>query len=263
MAFDQLNYTMCDVAALTQPGDLTKTYTTAELVKQYSPGQYAFVWDKLWGYRIFKLVKNMHGSTLAAGNLVSCVAAASVGTVTAGTTTSVTSSSMTANDMEYQMITVADDAGGAGAAPEGESSLAIGNSTTVINLDPAYAFSAAVGASDSVYVVYINGVELSASSDERGFGHGSIGVQGVLFGAPADNYWCWALQRGWVIAKNTDALVATQNIRAGTGLIQDASDGGQQLEIGQISVSQFAGTEASFATVFIDVFNTIATTDTP
>lgn len=263
MAFDPLKYRMRSPFAPTAAGDLTKTYTTAEVIKHYTPGQYAQTWDALWGYRIFKLVKNLNNAALTAGSLVSCVATASVGTITAGTTTSITSSSMTANDFEYQMITISDDAGALGGAPEGESSLCIANTSTVITLHPDYAFTAAVAASDTASVVYINGVEASAASDERGFGHGSIGVMGVCMGAPADNEWFWVLQRGWCTAKNTDALVAAYNIRAATGKIQDASDGAQELEIGQITVAQFTGAEASFATVFIDVFNTIATTGTP
>jgi len=264
MAFDPMKYRMRDPFALTLYGaDVTLTYTTANVTKKYTPGQYAHTYDPLWGYRIFKLVKNMNGNAIAAGDLMSYCPAASVGTVTDGSKTSITSSSMTANDLEWQMVTVADDAGGAGAAPEGESALVTGNSSTQIELHPDYAFTAAVAASDSVYVVYINGVHDSASNDERGFGHGSIGVAGVAYGAAADNEWFWILQRGWCTAKNTDALVATYNLIAATALVDDAADGAQELEIGQIVVSQFAGTEASFATVFVDVFNTICTTGTP
>lgn len=262
MAFDPLLYNMRSPFPLTLSEGIDLTYTTANVVKKYTPGQYVYTWDPLWGYRIYKLVKNLSGATIAKGDLMSYVNAASVGTVTAGTTTSITSSSMTANDLEYQMITVADDAGAAGAAPEGESSLCIGNTSTIITLHPDYAFSAAVGASDSVYVVYINGVEDAAGSDERGFGVGSNGVAGVAYGAAADNEWFWILQRGWCTAKNTDALSA-QELVAGTALIQDASEGAQELVIGQVAVPQFAGTEASVATVFIDVFNTITISGTP
>ena len=58
-------------------------------------------------------------------------------------------------------------------------------------------------------------------------------------------------------------MVAGQNLIAGTALVQDGSDGAQELQIGEIAVSQFAGTEASFATVYIDVFNTIISSGTP
>lgn len=263
MAFDPLNYTMRAPFPLTQPGDVTQYYTTSEVIKKYTPGQYAFTWDPLYQYRIFKLVKNLSGSTFAAGDLVSCVDAASIGSVTAGTTTSITTSGLTANDLEYQMLIVADDAGGAGAAPEGEAALCIGNTTTNVDIHQDYAFTAAVAASDSVYVVYINGVEDAASSDERGFGHGSNGVMGVVMSAAPDNNWFWICQRGWVRAKNTDALVAGQQVVAGTALIQDASDGAQEVVIGEIPVSQFAGTEASFATVHINCFDSIVLSGSP
>jgi len=263
MAFDPLNYTMSAPFPMTQPGDVGQYYTTENCIKKYTPGQYAFTWDALYQYRIFKLVKNLSGGTLAAGDLVSCVNAASVGTITAGTTTQITTSGLTANDLEYQMIIVSDDAGAAGEAPEGEASLCIGNTTTVIDLHPDYAFTAAIAASDTASVVYINGVEDAAASDERGFGHGSNGCMGVAMSAAPDNYWFWICQRGWVRAKNTDALVAGQQVVAGTALIQDASDGAQELVIGEIPVSQFAGTESSFATVHINCFDSIVLSGTP
>jgi len=262
MAFDPLLYNMRNPFPNTLTEGIDLTYTTANVIKKCTPGQYVYTWDPLWGYRIFKLVKNLSNATIAKGDLMSYVNAASVGTITAGTTTSITTSGLTANDLEFQMITVSDDAGALGAAPEGESSLCIGNTTTVITLHPDYAFSAAVAASDTASVVYINGVEDAAANDERGLGVGSNGVAGVAFGAAADNEWFWILQRGWCTAKNTDALSA-QRLIAGTALIQDGSEGAQELEIGQCAVAQFAGAEASFATVFIDVFNTITISGTP
>lgn len=264
MAFDPLKYnTGLSPFPMSGPGDLGQYYTTANVIKKYTPGQLAFTWDPLWGYRIFKLVKNLSGNTLAAGDLVSCVNAASVGTITGGTTTSITTSGLTANDLEWQMITCSDNNDTGGAAPEGESALCIGNTTTKITLHPKYAFSVAIAASDTASVVYINGVEDAAASDERGFGHGSNGAMGVAMSAALDNNWFWICQRGWITAKNTDALVAGQSIIAGTALIQDASDGAQELEIGQCAVSQFAGTESSFATVYINCFDSIVLSGTP
>jgi len=262
MAFDPLNYTMMSPFPLTQP-DVTQYYTTANCIKKFTPGQYAFTWDPLYQYRIFKLVKNLSGATLAAGDLVSCVDAASVGTITAGTTTQITTSGLTANDLEYQMLICADDADGASAAPEGEAALCIGNTATIIDIHPKYAFTAAIAASDSVYVVYINGVEDAAASDERGFGHGSNGCMGVVMSAAPDNYWFWICQRGWVRARNTDALTAGQQIIAGVALIQDASDGAQELVIGECPVSQFDQPASGFATVHINCFDSITLTGEP
>ena len=262
MAFDALGYNTRFPFAVTEIGDLSETFTTANVVKKYSPGQYAQVWDPLWGLRIFKLVKNLNGSTIAKGDLMSYVDVASVGTITAGTTTSITTSGLTANDLEYQMIICGDDAGAAGAAPEGEASYCTANTTTLITLHSDYPFSAAIAASDTAAVVYVNGVHDAAGSDERGFGLGTSGVAGVAYGAAADNSWFWILQKGWCSAKNTDALTQ-QELVAGTALIQDASEGAQELVIGQCPLAQFAGTEASFATVYINVFDTITITGTP
>ena len=263
MAFDPLKYPIAFPFPALSPGDLTETFTTANVVKKYTPGQYAYTFDPLWGLRIFKLVKNLNNATIVQGGLYAYVDAASVGTITAGSTTSITTSGMTANDFEYQMITVSDDAGAAGAAPEGESSLCIANSTTIITLHPDYAFTAAVAASDTASVVYINGTNAAAANDERGPGDFTAQVAGVAMAAAADNEWYWILQRGWITAKNTDALTAGQQLIAGTVLVQDQAEGAQELEIGQIAVSQFAGAEASFATVFVNTYDTIICSSTP
>jgi hypothetical protein len=263
MAFDPLNYNMRNPFPLTLTEGVNLTYTTENVLKKYTPGQYAYTWDPLWGFRIFKLVKNMNDAAITAGSLQSCKDAASVGTITAGSTTSITTSGLTANDLEYQMITISDDAGAAGAAPEGESSLCIGNTTTVITLHPDYAFTAAVAVSDTASVVYINATTAAASGDKRGLGTGTAGVVGVAMGAAADNEWYWACQKGWITAKNTDALAVTNMLIAGTALVQDGSYGAQETEIGHVAVSQFAGTEASFATVYINVFDSIIWSGTP
>lgn len=265
MAFDALNYNIRLPMPMNLAGGISETYTTDQIIKgsQYIPGQYAYTWDRLYGYRVFKLMKNLSDSAMAQGDLLSYVDVnADVGTITAGTTTSIITSGLTANDFEYQMIIIGDDAGGASAAPEGEASLCIGNNTTTILLDPEYAFSAAVAASDVAACIYINGVEDAASSDERGFGLGTIGVAGVAYGAPADNSWFWVLQKGWCSAKCTDALTQKELV-AGTKLIQDASEGAQELVIGQCPVAQFNQPASGFATVYINVLDSITITGTP
>lgn len=268
MAFDPLNYEMKSPFPLATLEEITQTFTTANVIKKYTPGQYACTWDPLFGYRVFKIVKNLSGATIAKGDLMSYVNAASVGTVTAGTTTSITSSSMTANDLEYQMILVTDDAGAAGAAPEGEASLCIANTTTLITLHSNYAFSVAVAASDGVYVVYINGVEDGASGDLRGPGKFTNCVAGLAYGAAADNEWFWILQKGWGHAK-TDAVVSTgagdvkPSTSTGATIAEAAVNAGQEIIIGHSPVDQFAGNEGGFATVYLDVFSSIHQQTTP
>lgn len=262
MAFDALNYNTRSPYAVTEIGDLSETFTTADMIKKYTPGQMVQIWDQLFGFRVFKLVKNLNGNTIAQGDLMSFKDTASVGTITAGTTTSITTSGLTANDLEYQMIICGDDAGATGAAPEGEASLCTANSATVITLHPDYAFSAAIAADDTAAVCYVNAVNDAAASDERGYGLGTLATAGIAYGAAADNYWFWLLQKGWCSAKNTDAL-AVQELIAGTALIQDAAEGAQELVIGQCPLAQFAGTETSFATVYINCLDTITITGTP
>ena len=265
MAFDPLNYTMSAPFAYTQPSDLERSYTTTEVLKKYTPGQLAFTWDPLWGFRIFKLVKNLNGSALTQGQLVANPVCASIGSVTAGTTTTITTSSLTANDFEYQMILVTDDADGAGAAPEGEAALCVGNTATTVYLHQDYAFSAAVASGDTVYVLYTNAVVQGATGDLRGTPSTDKKTQGVVYGsAPDDNEWFWILQRGWARVANTDALTADTDIIQGStaGKIADWS-AGHQTVIGQNPVAQNDGSFDVDVTVFINCFDVIFQTDTP
>ena len=265
MSFDPLNYTMSDPFPVTQPGDLKSSYTTAECIKKYMPGQVAQTWDPLYGWRHFKLVKNLYGAALAQGQLVSNVGSASIGTVTAGTTTQITTSGQTANDFEYQMIVVADDNGGAGAAPEGEAALCVGNTASIVDLHKDYAFTTAVAVSDSVYVVYTNAVTLGVTGDLRGTPSDDKKVQGIVYSeAPADNSWFWILQKGWGRVLCTDALTNDCDIIQGsTSGYAAAFSAAHETVIGQCPVAQLAGSESGYATVYLDCRDVIFQTGTP
>lgn len=269
MAFDALGYRMRYPFPMTLAGDLDKTYTTTNVIKAYTPGQYCQTWDPLYGFRIFKLMKNLSNASIAKGNCLSYVNPATVGTITAGSTTSITSSSMTANDLEYQMINVTDDIGGAGAAPEGETSLCISNTSTLINLHPDYPFSTAIAASDTCYVIYQNGFELAASGDLRGPGKFTNCVCGIAYGAAADNEWCWVCQKGFVTAAiDASGLPVAGDIKvdATSGYVAAAAvDAGQEIIIGQAATTQNAATasSATFALIYIDVFTCLHLQTTP
>lgn len=270
MAFDPVNYNMKYPFPVTLTGgDITSSWTTANVIKKYTPGQYAHTWDPLWGYRIFKLMKRLDSNTISQGMCVSYVATASVGTITAGTTTEITTSGLTANDLEYQMITVSNDYGGNGTAPEGESSLCIGNTTTRITLHPDYPFSAAIAADDTVNVVYQNGYELAASGDVRGNPGHSSGVAGIVMGSPSDDEWSWILQKGWVTAAiDASSLPVAGDIKvdATSGYVAAAAvNAGQEIIIGQAVVTQNAATASSstYATIYINVFDCIFTQTDP
>lgn len=263
MAFDPLDYGLASGFPSIMSEKIGEYWTTANVLKEYQPGQYSMVWDPLYGYRIFKLMKNLSNSAFAAGDLVSYVNPASVGTITAGSKLSITTSGLTADDLEYQKIVCMDDAGAAGGAPEGEASLCIANSTTLITLHPDYPFSAAIAASDTAQVIYANGLEDAAGGDLRGPGYFTDSVAGVVMSAVPDNSWGWVLQKGFCMAANTNALTAC-DLKAGTKTVVAAAvNAGQELIIGHSPCVQFAGNEESFAFVYIDVYSSIHLQTTP
>lgn len=256
MVFDPQNYQMAVPFGPIGAGDLTDYYTTANVVKKFKPGMLAWTWDMLYGLRIFKLVKNLNGSALAAGNVVTYEDPVDIDTITAGSTTSITTSGLTANDLEYQLIQIEDDAGAAGAAPEGEISLCISNTATVITLHPDYPFSAAVAASDTGTCININAVDLSADSDKNAGVPGlTNGVCGVVMSAVPDNSWGWVCQRGIVTAKNTNAITVGEDLVAGTGTVVGHSNEGHEEIIGTALGPAFAGAEDLFVACYINVFD--------
>jgi len=265
MAFDALNYPMSIPYAMTQPSNLTLSYTTANVVKKYTPGQLAFTWDPCWGFRIFKLVKNLNGGDLTQGQLVSNVAAASVGTITAGTTDSIVTSGLTANDLEYQMLICTDDYAGAGGAPEGEAALCIGNTTTHIYIHPQYVFTTGISASDTVYVVYTNAVEQADDGEYRGTPTSTKHLQGVVYGSSvSDNEWFWILQKGWARVANTDVLTANADIKQGTTSGKCATTtAAHETVIGQSPVAQNDGSFDVDVTVYINCFDVIVQAGDP
>jgi len=103
------------------------------------PGTIAWVVDA-FGPRIVKYVKNMVGSTNAVGELMAYesdganVRSTSITASSAGTTTTIVTTGLTANDHVDQIAWCVDDAGAAGAAPEGEASVVASNTTTTIKL---------------------------------------------------------------------------------------------------------------------------------
>ena len=109
----------------------------------------------------------------AAGQLQSYVANTAINNITSGTTTSITTSGLTADLLVDGILYCIDDAGGAGAAPEGEKGRVVENTTTVVTIDSDDAFSAAPAANDDFQVHLPFAVDDSADGD---FAHQVAGV---------------------------------------------------------------------------------------
>lgn len=157
---------------------------------QFDPDGYAFAHDDMTGARLFVYCQNRQGSLLAQGNLVTRVGGTNgTTTVTAstGTTTSVTiSGSVTADAHTGAMLYIEDDAGAAGAAPEGEISRIIKNTTNKITVDPDRAFTKAIAASDICVIIGTFNIENSADGDFayaiKGVVAGKDGISDKKFG---------------------------------------------------------------------------------
>jgi hypothetical protein len=145
-------------------------------------------WDHhpQFGLRGFKYCRVDQSGGMTAGQLASRRANVSAGTITAGTTTTITTSALTADILVDGILVVTDDAGGAGAAPEGESARVVANTATLITVDGDDAFSAAIASSDTATVVLPWAVDDSADGDTAEI------VQGVVM-ADQDQY-----DYGWV-----------------------------------------------------------------
>lgn len=185
------------------------------------PGSYAFMLDG-FGPRIFRYGQNRSTSTLGLGSLASRVGdnngATSAGTLASPfATTHVGTSGLTANKHVGSIFYVTDDAGAAGAAPEGESTIVAANTATLINFDRSMPLSTALAASDTASMLGTYNIEASASGDLTwvvfGVVLGSSGIAAANYG--------WA--QSWGMCPNaiatTAAVTVNKPLIAGTGTV--------------------------------------------
>ena len=119
------------------------TLDSSDPVAKERVGAVRYTTDEKWGLRGFKYVRFDQSGGMTTGQLASQVANVAIANITAGTTTSITTSGLTANILVGGILVCTDDAGGAGAAPEGEKAIIAANSATVVEIDSDDAFSVA------------------------------------------------------------------------------------------------------------------------
>ena len=141
-----------------------------------------------------------------------------------------------------------DDAGAAGAAPEGESGVIVKNTTGILYIQPNMTAATAVG--DTGVIVSVGKLDLLAAAIER------RETFGVAMTAVPDNYWGWFLCYGWVKAYIKAATAITQGI----GLIGDAagrltasSTSGQDIMLARAEVACSNDIVSDIIPVFFDV----------
>lgn len=211
------------------------------------PGVIRYTHDPRFGWRGFKYVRFDQSGGCTRGQLQSKRANIAITNITAGTTTSVTLAGQTADIYVGGILTCIDDAGGAGAAPEGESGIIVANTTSVITIDENDAFSAAPAANDDFVVILPWAVVDSADGDAAGI------VQGVAM-ADHDQYdWGWIQFLGInpdcdAIAAGT-ALAVNESVVADAAVVNDGAADAVDLRIGRLLVQLSSDTVARKAVV--------------
>lgn len=198
------------------------------------PGLVRYTYDRIFGLRGFKYVRFDQSGGATKGQLQSKRANVDIANITSGTTTSITKAGLTADILVGGILVCIDDAGGAGAAPEGESALIVANTTSVITIDTNDAFSVSPAANDDFKVILPWAVVDSADGDAAGI------VQGVVM-ADQDQYdWGWVQFLGInpdcdAIAAGT-ALVVDESVVANTAVVNDGAADAVDLRIGRLLV---------------------------
>ena len=189
-------------------------------VLQHKGGTYAFMVDA-FGIRLFRYGQN-RSTAMNVGVLASRVGdnngATSAGTLVAPfNLTSVGTSSLTADKHNGSVFYVTDDAGAAGAAPEGETSIVVKNTATLITLDPGMPLSTILATSDTASMLGTYNIEACASGDLTWVMFGIVMAKDGLSAANAG--WC----QSWGLCPNaiadTAAVTIAEPLVAGTGTI--------------------------------------------
>jgi len=188
--------------------------------KEKMPGILRRVYRPGWGDQIYRYVQNKSNSAFAVGDVISFVAPVSIDNITSGTVSSITTSGLTANEYQYDILFCGDDAGAAGAAPEGEYSIILSNTTTVVYIDPDLPFTAAPAANDDFKVItYCHVTDAAAADTQQEFA-------GVAVSTIPDNYWGWVQAAGLcdnVTGTTTNAQTDLASCIAGTKVLAESS----------------------------------------
>ena len=197
---------------------------------QARAGTLAFVVDA-FGYRVLRY--GYFVNAMLQGELCSRYGGVNGTTVVTNQTgtsaTSVTTTGLTANAHRGAIVYVHDDAGGAGAAPEGEVSIAVSNTTTVVTLDADMPLSVALANGDDVTLISVSAVEDSTDGDL------AVTVQGVVLGEDgvSASQYGWYVMEGFSKALSTAETITTFNpVVAAANTVDEFGSDGQELWVG-------------------------------
>lgn len=186
----------------------------------------------VFGVRKFQYLRCDQSGGCTAGQLQSYRANVAINNISAGTTTSITTTGLTAGILEGGILQCLDDAGAAGAAPEGEVGRVVANTTTQVFIDTNDAFSVTPAANDDFVVILPWAVDDSADGDFAGQ------VAGVSM-TDHDQYdWGWFQFFGInpdvdAVAAGT-ALPAQESVVADAAVVNDGAGDAVDLRIGRV-----------------------------
>jgi hypothetical protein len=219
---------------------------------RYARGQISFMYDR-FGPRLFKYLHNMTGGATQAGELLSRAAAVAVANATSGTTTSVVlaAAGWTPDAFIDRLLVVDDDAGAAGAAPEGEVGVIIDNTTDTILIDPARPFSAALAAGDDLTVYSLFDAKDAADGDL------ARDVFGVGMADLTDTFWGWVQCYGYCpdVRHAAGAVVAGDPLVAAAAAVGAFGVDGQELWVGWSPRGIAADSAQDKALAFLNVYS--------
>ena len=190
-------------------------------------------WDDhpVFGRRGFKYLRCHQSGGHTAGVIASFLAPVAINNISSGTTTTITTSGLTADIYVGGLLRCLDDAGAAGAAPEGEIAVITANTATVVTIDTNDAFSAAPAVNDDFTIVMPFACQTAAAGDVAGR------VAGVAMTTIAQYSYGWYQFFGinpsvQAIAAGTAITTEKGIITANSGLASDGSTSAPSLLIG-------------------------------
>ena len=203
-------------------------------------------WHPIFGHRKFKYVK--FTESVGVGEPVRYQAPVAL-TATAGSTTTVTVAIASVGLYDGYTLSVFDDAGAAGAAPEGQVARIKHNTTTGLEIEAEDAFSVAVAVNDVVHVSAPWAVARTAGGEIASL------VAGVATADQAAADYGWVQTSGGypsalAVAAGT-ALVEGAAVVAGARLVTELGAGALNLIIG--SARHGLQSDTVLRTAFIDL----------
>jgi len=206
-----------------------------------------------FGERVFKWCKNRSGGSLAVGSLVA-FEQISEAAITAAANTDATkvvrsTGTWTPADITGCFLRVLDDAGAAGAAPEGEVGRIQSATTTQVTLAAALTAAVTTGDTFTIHRPY----HMIAAAD----GMVKSEVIGVLMATVANGSYGWVQSKGLclsaLMAAAGTAVTAGTALKPGAGILVAAADNADNGEVvGSIPVAVTTDTVARTAPVYLD-----------